>query len=141
MALKIALKPNERIVIGRAVITNGGSGTNLLIENNVPLLREKDILKEENADSPARRIYFIVQLMYLDEINIAAYHQTYWSLVRDFLHAAPSAIDMIRSISDHILSGQYYKALKLVNKLIGYEQSLISLKEESLPVGRFGQSM
>ena len=71
--------------------------------------------------------------MYLDEVNIELHHQTYWSLARDFLKAAPSAIGMIRAISDHILSGQHYKALKLINKLIGYEQSLISLKEMSIP--------
>ena len=125
MALKIALKPHEKIVIAGAVITNGNAGTHLLIENNVPLLREKDILKEENATTPARRIYFVVQLMYLDEVNIAMYHQRYWSLVRDFLKAVPSAISMIRNISSKIQSGQYYKSLKLINQLIGYEQSLI----------------
>lgn len=129
MALKIALKPNEKIIIAGAVITNGGSGTTLLVENNVPILREKDILTEANANSPAHRIYFVVQLMYLDEINIAQYHQTYWILVRDFLKALPSSIGMIRSISTHILGGQYYKALKLIKKLIQYEKTLLSAND------------
>ncbi|MEN6623306.1 MAG: flagellar biosynthesis repressor FlbT [Smithella sp.] len=126
MALKIALKPYEKIIIAGAVVTNGGSGTSLIIENNVPVLREKDILKEENADSPARRIYFVVQLMYLDENNLALHHQSYWGLVRDFLSAAPSSMDLIRKISVFILNAEYYKALKLVQKLIDYEQFLIS---------------
>lgn len=60
MALKITFKPYEKIIIAAAVATNGGSGISLTIGNNVPILREKDILKEKNADSPARRIYFVV---------------------------------------------------------------------------------
>lgn len=126
MALKITLKPFEKIIIAGAVVTNGGSGTSLIIGNNVPVLREKDILKEESAISPARRIYFVVQLMYLDETNINIHHQLYWILVRDFLDAVPSTIDLIRKISERILGAQYYKALKLVRKLIDYEQSIIS---------------
>jgi len=98
----------------------------LIIENNVPVLREKDILKERNADSPARRIYFVIQLMYLDENNLPFHHQLYWGLVREFLRAAPSTMDLIKKISAYILNAQYYKALKLVRKLIDYERSLIS---------------
>jgi flagellar protein FlbT len=131
MALKIDLRPYEKIIIAGAAITNSSSGTSLIIENNVPVLREKDILKEENADSPARRIYFVVQLMYMDQENIALHHQQYWVLVSDFLRAAPSALNLITRISEHILGTQYYKALKLVRKLIDYEQSIISGAGES----------
>ncbi len=45
MALKISLKPHEKMILGGAVITNGNSmGCHLVIENKVPILREKDIL-------------------------------------------------------------------------------------------------
>ena len=47
MALKITLKPNEKMIVGGAVITNGNiKNTNLIIENNVPILRQKDIISE-----------------------------------------------------------------------------------------------
>ena len=62
MALKITLKPHEKMILGGAVIANGNStGCHLIIENKVPILREKDILSEKDADSPCRRLYFIVQ--------------------------------------------------------------------------------
>jgi flagellar protein FlbT len=131
MALKIALRPHEKIIIAGAAITNGSCSTSLIIENNVPVLREKDILKEENADSPARRIYFVVQLMYMDQENLALHHQSYWVLVRDFLRAAPSSLGLIDKINVQILSAQYYTALKSVRKLIEYEQSIISGAGES----------
>ncbi|RPJ12927.1 MAG: flagellar protein FlbT, partial [Deltaproteobacteria bacterium] len=55
MALKITLKPGERMVIGGAVLTSGNSAScDLVIENRTPILRQKDILTEEKANSPCR---------------------------------------------------------------------------------------
>ena len=64
MALKIELKPNERVIVGDCVVTNIGHRTRLLIEGTVPILREKDIMSLCRADSPAKRIYLALQLMY-----------------------------------------------------------------------------
>ena len=125
MALKITLKPQERMIIGGAVITNGNTKCDLNIENKVPLLREKNILKEEDANSPGRRIYFVIQLMYIDQENLTVHHKAYWDLVTDFIQAAPSAIPLIKEISELIVSNKYYGALKLADKLIDYEQEVI----------------
>jgi len=127
MALKITLKPDERMIIGGAVITNKNcSGFNLLIENNIPILRQKDILNEAQADSPCRKIYFTIQLMYIDEENVQIYHNTYWNLVRDVVQASPSMTGLIDVISEDILNQQYYQALKAAKTLIDYEQEVIS---------------
>ena len=126
MALKIALKNGERIVIGGAVISNGsGSKCELIIENNAPVLREKDILSEKDADSPCSRIYFSIQLMYIDQENLDIHSDTYWRLVKQVLKAAPSMTGRIDHISEHIVNGRFYKALKLAGNLIEYEQEVI----------------
>lgn len=126
MALKITLKPGERMILGGAVVTNGNpSSCDLVIENKVPLLRQKDILSEEKADTPCRRIYYAIQLMYIDEDNLSVYHKLYWGLVKDVVHAAPSTVVLIDSISEHILQRRYYQALKLTKRLIEYEQEVI----------------
>ena len=124
MALKLTLKPNEKMIIGGAVITNGNSKSNFIIGNKVPILREKDILTEDEADTPGRRVYFAVQLMYIDEENLVVHHNSYWELVKDFLNAAPSRISVIDHMSEHILHRRYYKALKLCRELISYEEEL-----------------
>jgi flagellar protein FlbT len=125
MALKIRLKPKEKVIIGSAVVTNGKNNSDLVIENNIPILREKDIINEEDANTPCRRIYFVVQLMYIDEKNMADHHNTYWQLVRDVVNACPSTILFIDQISQYILSGQHYKALKIARKLVAYEQEVV----------------
>ncbi len=126
MALKISLKPGERMVIGGAAVTNGATRCDLIIENDVPLLREKEILAPEDADSPCKRIYLAVQLMYLDGTGrLAEHHRVYWDLVRDVVQAAPSSIGLIDEISDHILCSRYYQALRTAKRLIEYEQEVL----------------
>ncbi len=126
MALKIVLKPGERIIIGGAVITNGKTTAQLLIESHVPILRQKEIMSENEASTPCRRIYLVIQLMYIDVGNLATHHHTYWNLVRDVLKAAPSTLPFIDRISDHILNNRYYQALKLTKKLIEYEKETVA---------------
>ena len=125
MALKISLKPGEKIMISGAVVTNGNTRSDLVIENRVAILREKDIMKEAGADTPCRRIYFVIQLMYIDEGNVVEYHNTYWNLVKDVVAAAPSTLGLMDQISKHILNGEYYKALKLTRKLTDYEEEVV----------------
>ena len=125
MALKISLKPHERMIIGGAVVKNGNKVADLIIENNVSILREKDIINEAGANSPCKRIYFIIQLMYIDSNKAADYQNSYDELVRDLLTAAPSTEGLIKQINESISAGKYYPALKLARQLIEYENELI----------------
>ena len=125
MALKVELKPGERILIGETVVTNSEQRTRLLIEGSAPILREKDIMTAERADTPAKRIYLAVQLMYTS-LEPQRHHDTYFSLVRDIVQAAPSTWTMIEAINNHILTGEMYKALKDTKKLIAYEEELLA---------------
>jgi flagellar biosynthesis repressor protein FlbT len=125
MTLKVELKPGERIIIGTAVIRNGESRARFHIEGETPILREKDILTPATADSPAKKIYLAVQLMYLTG-DLSAHHEFYFPLVQDFLKAAPSSLPLIADINNRILAGDLYKALKAVKQLIAYEQELIA---------------
>jgi flagellar protein FlbT len=122
MALKLSLKANERIIAGGAVLRNAtGKTVQLVVENEVPLLREKEILSEAMADSPCKRVYFVIQLMYIDGQNLAKYQKLYWDLARDILNAAPSTTAMFKQISEAIYNGKYYQALKETRKLMQYE--------------------
>ena len=133
MSLKITLKSNERLIVGGAVVKNGGKGTVLYIENTIPILREKDILTRKAANTPAKRIYLAIQLMYTSH-NPSPHHELYFSLLRDILRAAPSTLPIIESINNHILTGDMYKALKCAKKLISYEEELIKHAQRSTSV-------
>ena len=131
MALKVELKPHERIIIGGSVITNTDQRARLLIEGDrIPILREKDIMTPETADTPAKLIYLSVQLMYLSP-DPMAHHPTYFSLVRDLMTTTPSGWPFIEAINNHILNGEMYQALKEARRLIGHEETLLTEVRQS----------
>ena len=67
MPLKLSLKPGEKFVLNGAVVQNGDRRGVLVLQNKASVLREKDIMQLDEATTPARRIYFPVMMMYLDE--------------------------------------------------------------------------
>lgn len=125
MALVIDLKPGEKILIGSAVITNDSQRTRLHIAGDAPILREKDVMREEEATTPCKRVYFVIQCMYLAR-NPKIYHDKYFQMIREIQDAAPSTALRFMAINDKILDGAYYKALKEARDLIKYEQELIA---------------
>jgi flagellar biosynthesis repressor protein FlbT len=125
MALIIDLKPGERVIIGGAVVTADSQRTRLHIEGDVAILREKDILRPDDADTPCKKLYLAAQLMYLGG-NAAELHQTYFELAREIQNAAPSTASLILDINQNIIAGSYYKALKQARRLVRYEAELMS---------------
>ena len=121
MPLKIELKPHESIIIGESLITNDNERTRFYIEGNVPILREKFILRESEANTPSKRVYFIVQLQKL-----------YLEYVRDLQNAAPSLIPYIAAVSDCVLNNDFYAAIKNADKLVKKESELFG---EALNLG------
>ncbi|GIK79220.1 MAG: flagellar biosynthesis repressor FlbT [Pseudorhodoplanes sp.] len=138
MSLKVELKPGERILIGDCVITNGDQRTRFLVDGMAPILREKDIMTAERANTPARRIYLAIQLMYISR-DPTSHHDLYFTLMRELVQAAPSAWKHIANINNQILTGDLYKALKSAKKLIDYEQELLENAKRSKSVRGSGQ--
>jgi flagellar protein FlbT len=137
MSLKVELKPHERIIVGSCVITNMDQRARLLIDgDNIPILREKDILTPETADTPAKLVYLAVQLMYISP-NPEAQHSTYFNLVREIVTAVPSAWPIIEAINNNILNGDLYRALKEAKKLIAYEKQLKD-QYDAMQAGKVG---
>lgn len=137
MSLKVELKPNERLIIGKSLITNSDQRTRLFIDGNAPVLREKDILTPETADTPAKRVYLAIQLMYTsgeDEPDTTTYDE----LLNDFVTAVPSSKEICGDITNWILTKNFYKGLKAAQKLIAYEEEILSNAATggtSLPTG------
>lgn len=125
MALKVELKPHEKIIIGSCVITNTEQRAKILIEGErLPILREKDIMTPASADTPAKLLYLALQLMYVSQ-NPQEHHAVYFDVMRSLLDAMPSSALSIQEINNHILNGDYYKALKESKRLIAQEAELL----------------
>jgi flagellar biosynthesis repressor protein FlbT len=125
MSLKLTLKPHEKVVVGGAVIKNGAFTGHFSVENNVPVLRQTDIITEAEATTPCRRIYLAVQLMYIEGDRRGDILPLYHELVMELLGAVPSMKGLISRTSEYIVEGKYYQALKQAKKLITYEEELL----------------
>lgn len=135
MALKLKLRPKEHVYINGVLLRNGDSPSVLEVLNKVPLLRQKDILLEQNAQTPCQRLYFIVQTLYFAPSGQEDLVKAFSRLALDIVRAAPSTADFIEAIHGLVSESKYYSALRKINELIEYEKKLFShVQQPSSPI-------
>ena len=137
MPLKLSLKPGEKFVLNGAVVQNGDRRTTLVLQNKASVLREKDIMQPEEAATPARRIYFPMMMMYLDDGAANRYYDEFVQRLTEFMGVIrnPEVLAECVAISKHAMAREYYKALMLCRKLIDYEDERLGNVASSLPTG------
>ncbi len=128
MPLKLSLKPGERFVLNGAVVQNGDRRGVLVLQNKASVLREKDIMQPDEATTPARRIYFPVMMMYLDEAGAQRYYDEFVVRMSEFMNVIrnPKVLADCVDVSKCCMEREYYKALMLCRKLIEYEDERLS---------------
>ena len=126
MPLTINLKPGEKLILNGVVLQNAHHAAKLIVHNEAALLREKDIITEEGATTPARRIYFTVQCLYLFPAKNAIYLPIIHSFLAEFAAAAPSTLPILRKIEQEIAEARLYPALKTAKQLIATEQEILN---------------
>ena len=128
MPLKLSLKPHEKFVLNGAVIENGDRRSTLVVQNHAAILREREILQESDATTPARRIYFPIMMMYLDPERIDAYYEDFVVRMTEFMNALtdPEILATCVSISKEVMRGAHYKALIHAKKLFAYEDARLN---------------
>lgn len=138
MPLKLSLKPGEKFVLNGAVVQNGDRRSALLLQNKASVLREKDIMQMEEANSPSRRIYFPVMMMYLEQSGVEDYNEAFVQRLSEFMGAVrnPDILNDCVNISRFVMIKEYYKALVLCRKLIEYEDERLGNVASGLSAGR-----
>lgn len=132
MPLKVNIKPGEKFVVNGAVMVAGNKGASLILQNEATILLGKDIMQEEDANTPAKRIYFLILLMYLDDADRKKYYPSFIGLVEDFMEA--TTFNEVRRTLLHIVqdvnAGKYYRALKTCKALINYETEVLAYGQD-----------
>lgn len=124
MPLKISLKPGEKFVLNGAVIENGDRRSVLVLQNKASVLREKDIMQQEEVTTPARHIYFPIMMMYLSDKQDDAIYEQFVVRMNEFMSViqSPEVLAECVAVSRDVMAGEYYKALIRCKKLIVYEE-------------------
>ncbi len=127
MPLRISLRPGEKFVVNSAIVQNGDRTASLLLCNRVSVLLEKDIMQPEEATTPARRIYFPIMLMYLDEVGHESRQAEFAVQLAEFISSTndPALLAACISIAEEVNSGEYYRALVRCKRLISHENELL----------------
>ncbi|CAO4173536.1 flagellar biosynthesis repressor FlbT [Methylorubrum populi] len=123
MALRIELKPQERLIINGALIRNGDRRSVFVIENQCKFLRESEIISETEADTAAKRLCVTLQFIYLAD-NPAEAEDLFVRQASEILEAVPSTAPYILAIQDELSARQYHRAIKRGRELIAYERQL-----------------
>ena len=133
MPLKLSLKPGEKFVLNGAVVENGDRRATLVLQNKASVLREKDIMHEHEVDTPAKRIYFPVMMMYLSSTSQDGLYDEFVLRMTEFMNAVGSSevLSECVSVSREVMAGEFYKALLRCRKLIQYEAKLLAGSDEA----------
>src|SRR4051794_26294260 len=112
MPLKLKLAAHESLIVNGAVMVNGGCRATLIIRNFAQILREKDVLQEPDANTPTKRLYFIVQAMLMqpppsDEL-LASYRLAHTQLSGAYVRSENLAV--LRDVDRLVGLGDCYKA-------------------------------
>jgi flagellar protein FlbT len=136
MPLKLSLKPGETFVLNGAVVQNGDRRGMLVLQNQVSVLRERDIMKAKDAHSPARRVYFALMMMYLDPSQAPAHAALFNQELADFTRAArdEAILGDGLNLAKLVAEGDIYKALMACRKLIEAEDQAPCRKDQDLRV-------
>ena len=111
--------------LSETVLVNSGTRTSFLIDGDAPILRERDTITAETANTPAKRLYLCLQTMYLKN-DIPRYRTAYQGFLRELREANPGARITIDAANAHVAAGALYKALKEIRKLVKREDELLA---------------
>lgn len=131
MPLIIDLKPGEKLIINGAVIENIGANTKLRVLNDCTLMRQKEILSDADAVTPASRVYYALQCAYIFPDHKDKYLEAFNECLLGYLDACPSARDIGVKIATALSDGQYYKALKAAKGLLDHEKGVLEQFKET----------
>lgn len=126
MPLKLSVSKGEKFIVNGAVIRSDGDHADLVFENQAQILRQKDVLTNETASTPAARVYFALQCAYLFPDKADYYLEKYRNFLGEYVEAAPSAKAIAEEIEKNVAGDHLYQALRSCAGLIEHERTVLS---------------
>jgi flagellar protein FlbT len=122
MPLSIPLPAGAKIIINGAVLENAGSANiSLVVHNKANILRDKDVLTQAEANTPAKEIYHAVQNAYLFEGNRQEWLALSNQLLDQYGARAPETLPQLTHIRGLMNDDKLYNALRATRRLIAVE--------------------
>lgn len=130
--LKVHLKPNERVYINGGVIRVDRKVT-LELMNEVVFLIEGHVLQEEDATTPMRQLYFIVQSILMEPkcepVARQMYEQSHDALIQTFKNQ--DVLDGLTDVRQLMERGRAFEALRRIRSLFPLEDEVLLKSAEA----------
>jgi flagellar biosynthesis repressor protein FlbT len=124
--MKLWLRAGERIFINGAVLRVDRKVA-LEFMNDVTFLLESHVMQAEQATTPLRQLYFIVQTMAIDPASLTMskelFEKSHWLLMAAFSSA--EVLEGLQSVEVLVASERYYEALKTLRSLFPVEDAIL----------------
>lgn len=129
--LRITLKANEKIYVNGAVI-RADRKVSLELMNDVQFLLENHVLQAEDATTPLKQLYFIVQIMLMNpnscEEARQLFRQTLPSLLKAFTDT--HILSTLKHVDQLVGESRAYEALRAIRGLFELEQQILNPGDE-----------
>lgn len=127
--LVLKLAPNERVLVNGAVIENGDRRSKItILTANANILRLRDAIPPEQANTPVRRVCYITQLLLTGDADETLGRQQAFrgieQLSQAFIDCA--SLSTLDQATIHIEGRDYYRALRSLRTLIPRESRLLA---------------
>jgi len=125
--LKISLKPNEKIYVNGAVLKTDRK-VSLEFLNDVDFLLEAHVMQPEEAITPIRQLYFIVQIMLMTPGDTASARELFRTSLPLVLgcYGDQRIQSALKHVDQLVAEGQIFEALKLLRNFFDLENELVA---------------
>ncbi len=128
MPLKITLGKNESCIINGSVITNTGSRATLSIENRSDVIRASEIIQEDEADTPIKQVYFLVQSALIhgsfkEEAKKVLVEEIQTRLGRIAALSSGADCALVFEAANHVSNYDFFRALRTLKSVIELDNS------------------
>lgn len=125
--LVIKLKPNEKVLVNGVILQNGDRAASIRVRSNdVSILRARDAIQKEDANTPLKRIYYIAQLAMAGEAEAEAAMQQILQALEPLksIFAGAASSEIARAINA-ANDRKFFVVMRAVKKLFPLEEALL----------------
>ena len=117
MPLKFTLRAGEKVIVNGAVIGRAEEAGSFYLYNKANFLRGREVMKEEQDDTNEKKLYLVIQLIYLFPDDTAENLMKFETILAETMRTRPKDIEKLNEVARLVHESQYYRALKLTAKL------------------------
>ncbi|WP_417674538.1 flagellar biosynthesis repressor FlbT [Roseibium sp.] len=124
--MKIGLKAGERLFVNGAVLRVERK-TNLELMNDAVFLLETHVLQPEDATTPLRQLYFVLQTMVMDPVAAQSVQGLFEMMMRSAKSVFSNAhiLETLKEVETLNDQSRWFEAMKIVRSLYPTEAALM----------------